>query len=366
MDRLKRFFECYVDITVCNLKCEYCYVRQFKRNTNEIGGFKYPAEHMAKALSKERLGGVCYFNICGGGETMLMPKLEEVVEALLKEGHWVSITTNGTYTQGFETMLQLLNSELCKHLHFAFSLHYLELKRKGWLERFAENVQRVKKVGCSYLVQLNLYDGYDGVIDEIKDYCISNFGAYPQIAATRLTEGKTTIELHTTKTKNEYWQTGKTFQSPLFDFTMQNFMQPRKEFCYAGDWSCLLDLTDGKLRKCYADRKVINVFENIDQKISFEAMGSHCYLRNKYCNNSSHFLSLGVIPELYHDITYTQLRNRPEAGWENAETQEFLSQKLEDNNPLYPWYRRVYINLKEPFRYWGDRVIAKIKRKLRK
>lgn len=366
MDKIKRFFECYVDITVCNLRCEYCYVIQHHRNYQKIDAFRYSPEHMVKALTQKRLGGVCYFNICGGGETMMMPQLDELVSALLTEGHRVSITTNGTYTQGYEKLLKRLSPDLCKHLHFAFSLHYLELKRKGWLERFAENVHMVQKAGCSFLVQLNLYDGYTVVIDEIKEYSMSQFGAYPQIAATRLTEGKTTIELHTAKTKEDYWQTGKTFQSPLFDFTMQNFMQPRKEFCYAGDWSCLLDLTDGTMRKCYGDRKGVNIFEDIERPIPFEAFGSHCYRRNAYCTNSSHFLSLGTIPNIYENITYSQLRNRLEARWEGEEMRVFLSQKLKNQNTQYPLWQRVYVDMKEPFRYWKDRVIHKIKRMMHK
>jgi molybdenum cofactor biosynthesis enzyme MoaA len=171
MDKIRRYFECYVHITVCNLKCEYCYVRQFSKNSNEIATFKYSPEHISKALSLRRLGGVCYFNVCGAGETMMMPDLDLVVSALLNEGHWVSITTNGTYTQGYKKLLERLNSNNCKHLHFAFSFHYLELKRKGWLGRFVENVNRVKDAGCSFVVQMNWYDGYDSVIDEIKDYC---------------------------------------------------------------------------------------------------------------------------------------------------------------------------------------------------
>lgn len=366
MDKIRRYFECYVHITICNLKCEYCYVRQFGRNSNEIATFKYSPEHISKALSIRRLGGVCYFNVCGAGETMMMPDLDLVVTALLNEGHWVSITTNGTYTQAYEQLLEKLNSNNCKHLHFAFSLHYLELKRKGWLGRFVENVKRVKDAGCSFVIQMNWYDGYDSVIDEIKDYCLDNFGSYPQIAATRLMEVKNSIELHTQKTREEYCKIAGSFNSPLFDFTMQNFLKPRKEFCYAGDWSGMLDLTDGSFRKCYGDRKVINIFEDVSKAIPFEAYGSHCHKRNAYCVNNSHFLSWGVIPELYDDITYSQLRNRPEIGWYTDEMKEFSSQKLRYSNEIYSCMRKIFVDMKEPMRWWSVRLLNKLHKIMKK
>ena len=62
-DKIKRFIECFVPITACNLRCHYCYVIQENRRTEKIPQLKYSLEHIAKALSKERFGGICYFSI---------------------------------------------------------------------------------------------------------------------------------------------------------------------------------------------------------------------------------------------------------------------------------------------------------------
>ena len=382
MDKIRRFFECFVPITACNLRCDYCYVIQEKRKLGQVAGFTYSPEHIAMALSKERLGGVCYFSICGAGETLMMPGLSEVVAALLQEGHYVNITTNGTFTSGFRKLLNIITTPavcqgspvaipsavtgtnpLSNHLHFAFSLHFLELERKGLLGRFAENVNSIRAAGCSFVIQMNLYDGYAERLDEIKRYCMDNFGAYPQLAATRLELGNR-IELHTRHTEKEYRDMGGTFNSPLFDFTMRNFNVRRHEFCYAGDWSACLELTGGWMKKCYGDRKAVNIYDDIDKPIPFEAFGSHC--RSLYCVNSSHFLSLGVIPELYRDVSYAGLRNREEAHWYNDEMREFLSGKLVETNSLYPVWRRMWIDIKEPFRLYGTRLRNKIKRMLKK
>ena len=60
------------------------------------------------------------------------------------------------------------------------------------------------------------------------------------------------------------------------------------------------------------------------------------------------------------------MRNRPDAGWESDEMQAFLKQKLKNQNAQYPLWRKIYIDMKEPFRYWKDRVIHKLKRMMNK
>lgn len=124
--------------------------------------------------------------------------------------------------------------------------------RLNLLEKFFENIQKVKDAGASFMVQINLCDEYVPYLDEIKRLCIENVGAMPQVAATRKEEtGLRKIELLTQRTKEEYIDAGATFDSPLFDFTMKNFNVRRHEFCYAGDWSGNLDLSTGILRRCY-------------------------------------------------------------------------------------------------------------------
>ena len=58
--------------------------------------FKYTPEHIGKCLTKERLGGVSFFSICGAGETLAQPETLKIAKELLKNGHIVNITTNGT------------------------------------------------------------------------------------------------------------------------------------------------------------------------------------------------------------------------------------------------------------------------------
>ena len=342
MDKIKRFFECLIPVTACNLKCSYCYVIQRNNRKNTMANLKYSPERIGEALNKKRLGGICYFSICGAGETTLQIGLEDIVYNILKQGHYINITTNGTITQRLEDILKKAE-KYANHLHFAFSLHYLELKRLNLLETFFDNVNMVKQKGASILIQLNLCDEYIPYLDEIEKICVEKTGAKPQIAATRKEErGLQKIELYTNHTKEEYIEIGQKFESPLFEFTMKNFNVKRKEFCYAGDWSAILDLSTGIMRRCYNSYIYQDIFKKPKEKIRFLAIGNCC--GSPFCMNSSHFMSLGVIPSI-ETPTYEKLRNRSESAWYTETMRKFLNQKLIDNNREYNFFRKIFSNI---------------------
>lgn len=60
---------------------------------------------MGNALTKERLGGVCYFSICGAGETLIPKYITDITFNLLNQGHYVNLTTNGTITNRFDEII---------------------------------------------------------------------------------------------------------------------------------------------------------------------------------------------------------------------------------------------------------------------
>lgn len=355
MEQIKRFIECYVPVSCCNMKCEYCYVVQEGRNKNTMPHFKYTIEQMRSALKKDRLGGTCYFNLCGLGETLLPKEMPDIVHMLLDNGHYVNITNNGTMTKNIDKILAYEKDKLHR-LNFSFSFHYLELMRLGLLDAFFDNINKVKQAGCSFVLQLNWCDSYEPYIEQIKQIAIEKVGAYPQIALTRK-ESDNKMEIFTAKGEGHYIQQARSFNSPLFEMTLQNFSKKRREFCYAGDWSCILDLETGMIKKCYATDEYFNIFENPKQKIKFEAIGKNC--RSPYCVNSSHFLSLGTIPSREFP-TYAALRNRKEANWYTFEMESFLSHKLKENNKLYPFYKRWYLNLKQGIPYHLRRFIKRM------
>ena len=140
----------------------------------------------------------------------------------------------------------------------------------------------------------------------------------------------------------EYINLGESFNSPLFKFTMDNFMVKRNEFCYAGDWTFKLDLATGNLSDCYLSPYHQNIYKNIKRPIKFRAIGKKC--PNPYCVNSSHFMSLGAIPTL-KTPTYASLRNRDAADWYTPCMKDFLNCKLYESNKEYSPYKKAMTNV---------------------
>lgn len=333
MEKIRRFFECLLPVTACNLKCSYCYVIQRDNRKMKIPELRYSPERIGQGLTKERLGGTCYFSICGAGETLLPEETIQITREILKQGHYVNLTTNGTLSKRFEELMRLPDEQK-ERLHFAFSLHYLELKRLNKLDEFFSNVKKVRNNNCSIVVQLNLCDEYVPYLDEIGNLCIKEIGALPQMAATRKENNLSKdVKFLTSYSKEEYYNIGRKYQSPLFDFTMQNFGRKQTGFCYAGDWGRQLNLATGVFSRCYASRIKQDIFKDITKPIDFCAIGNHC--QSLFCMNSSHFLSLGIIPDQYQDVSYAQLRNRSEANWYTERMQIALGGKLKDSNPCY-------------------------------
>lgn len=367
MENIKRFIECLLPTTVCNLQCEYCYLIQENRRSMKMIELDYSIPHILQCLTKERMGGTCYFSICGAGETFLQKECRPLVKGLLKEGHYVNVTNNGTITTELKLLIDSLTVEERKRLHLAFSLHYLELKNKKLLDSFFSNVNYVKENDISFVVQLNLYDKYIEHLDEIKKRCINEMGALPQVALTRKENTSTDFEILTKLSNEEYFNIGNQFNSELFTFTYKNFNKKRKEFCYAGLWSMTLDLKTGILRDCYASIREQNIFIDPKKKIRFKAIGCNC--RSRYCINSSHFMALGIIPSV-DTPSYCDLRNRSEVNWYSKEMKYVLSKQFKDYQRQYTSFEKCFITYSTRVRkyinntiYYCKIIRNKIKRK---
>lgn len=360
METIKRFVECLVPVSQCNLKCSYCYVIQENRRNSTTSPFACSPEEIGYAFRKERWGGTMLVNLCGFGETLLLPAMTNIIYHILQQGHFINVTTNGTISKRFDEIIQF-PKELLSRLCFAFSLHYTELIRTHNLENFIDNVNKVKAAGCSILVQLNLSDEYIENIDEIKRICVENFGAYPQAALTRRENDD--MSIFTNYTNDEYLAFGKSFDSPLFDFTYKNFKVKRKEFCYAGAWSYTLDLATGDLSSCYFSRPFYNIYANPNSKIKSLPVGCNCH--NPYCVNSSHFMSLGIIPSIPCP-TYVDLRDRADAQWYTTEMKNFLNTHLYDSNRQFNLCKKIGANIYFFSYYAFYRLLGAAKRMIKK
>lgn len=328
MDSIKRFITCGVPVTACNFKCHYCYVGQKGSNTNQIRPFVAPGKTLAKYLSKERLGGCCYFNLCGLGETMLHPELIPFIQGLAANGHYADIITNGTISSRIDELIKTLTVEQQKHIIIKFSFHYLELKRTDLMDKFIENVNKIKESAISYSIEITPNDELVEHIDDIKLFSLKHFGALPHITVAR-NEATDEIALLTKYNREEYKKIWSTFDSKLFDFKINIFNQKRCEFCYAGDWSLALNLETGTYYQCYNGAPLGNICNG--GPIRFKAIG---YCQMPHCYNGHAFLALGNIPQMITP-TYAEERDRETADgghWLKDECRMFFSTKLCESN----------------------------------
>lgn len=344
MDKIKRFIDIAVPVQTCNLRCPYCYIAQEDKFLAALPYFMYDAKTMGKALSKERLGGVCHFNLCGGGETLLPPQMTDILYELLAQGHYLAVVTNGTVTKRFEEICSF-PEEFRKRLLFKFSFHYTELLRLNKFDVFWDNVHRMKNAGCSFSVELTPNDETIPYIDDIKKMCMEQVGALCHITVARK-ETDPELPILTDLSREDYIKTWGSFDSDLFKFKMSTFNVKRKEFCYAGYWTATLNLGTGILRQCYCGKYIQNIFKDIDKPIKWQAIGTHC--TEPHCHNSHVWLTLGDIPTL-DTPTYSSMRNRVcEDGseWLQPEMKEFLSEKLKDNNTEFTEKEQKAVNRK--------------------
>lgn len=329
LDKIKKFIDCYIPITTCNFRCPYCYITQNNRWNDALPEFKYSAQYVRKALSKERLGGTCLLNMCGGGETLLPPYIIELLKELLEEGHYIWVITNGSLNKRFEEISKFPKNLLYR-LAFKFSFHYLELKRLNKLEDYVKNIKLMQDSGASFSIEITPYDELIEYIDEIKEFSLKNFGALPHITVAR--EDNTDNKKILTKlSKQEYNKVWSQFNSKMFSFKLSTFLVKRKEYCYAGKWSYILDIGKGVLSQCYSNNLQQNIFENM-KPIKIKSVGRKCL--EPHCYNSHAFLTWGDIPRLKAPYYY-EMRNRiqsDEKEWLNPYMKEFCSHKLEENN----------------------------------
>lgn len=343
MDKVKRFIDCMYTATKCNLRCSYCYITQEKKWEDKLPKLKYSPEVIGEGLSQARLGGICHINICGVGETLIPPEMTDIIYNILKQGHYVMVITNGTISKRFDEIIKF-PKEYLDRLSFKFSFHYEELIRLQLMDEFFHNVHKVSDAGASFSLEITPHDGLIDRIPEIKEICLKNVGAFCHVTVAR-DASKFKIPILTNLTREEYMNTWGNFDSEMFRFKMSTFGVKRKEFCYAGDWTCFLNLVSGIMTPCYYMYGGQNIFDDITKPIHFEAMGE-CHL--SHCYNSHAFLTIGAIPEL-ETPQYLEMRDRIDQQgnhWVKPQMREFFSTKLVDSNEEYDDKRKRRIRLK--------------------
>lgn len=347
MEPIKRLITVFIPLQKCNLKCEYCYISQLDAWKAAPEQSNYSAEHIARCFSRERLGGTCLINFTGDGETLLQTDLPEIVEGVLREGHFVEVVTNGIVTKQLRRMLEI-DPAILPQLEFKLSFHYKELKDKNLLEQFFDNVQSIRKAGASFTLELMAYDAIEEDIDNIKQICLEKAGACCHATIGR-DESTTERTLLTQHSKEEFQDIWRPLESTMMEIKFDLLDVKRREFCYAGCWSLYVNMYTGESQSCYWIPSNQNIFEDPDKPIKFLPVGYAC--PQPFCINGHAHLTLGMIPELEMP-TYNDIRNRQcsDGGeWFSPEGRDFYSTRLYEANEEYTQLQKILYTIKEPF-----------------
>lgn len=329
---MRKLFFFGVPLSICNLRCHYCYLTtRASQYEGVIPEMQYDPEQVAYAMRQTRIGGEGYFNICADGETLLLPRLDEYVDLLAKEGHWIELVSNMAVTKKLNQILDLGPRRL-SHVEFKCSLHYLQLKERNLLDVFAENVNRAYEAGASTNIEITPSDELIPYIDEVKQYCLDNFGALAHLTIAR-DDSSPLIARLTRLSLEEYNATWSTFDSSFWQYKSTIFGKKQTGFCNAGSWSYYVNMATGDARQCYCGRMVGNIFSDPNKPLPNEPIGE-CPL--PHCYNGHVLLTLGDIagatPVKYGDI---RDRERPDGShWLHPELKAAFNTKLQDSNEL--------------------------------
>lgn len=351
---IQRFIDINISgTTTCNFHCEYCYVwRKEEFKEGNLLSEEHSVKEIREGLSKERLGGICFINLCARGETLLAQNIVELIYALLDEGHYVSVVTNGTVTSKIKEILSLPD-KLLGRMFFKISFHYIELKRLGVLERFWDNIDEISGSRCSYTLEITPGDGSVKYIDEMKDLALKKTnGALPHVSFTR-DSNKAGFDLLSKYSIEDYRSIWGQFDSKMFDLKSKWYGKNMQQYqCYAGNWSYLIDLNSGNVRPCYHSEVIGNIFDREMKAFPVRPVDHNCKV--SYCFNNHAFLAWGCVPDILCG-SYLDMRNRTDKkgkAWLKPEMAEVMSQKLSDHNyrHLGKWddYGKLYEKNRKP------------------
>jgi pyruvate-formate lyase-activating enzyme len=292
--------------------------------------FKYSPEFIGKALSAERLGGVCHIHLTSFGETLIRPEMIEVVRELLKQGHYIGILTNGTLTKRIKQLSEL-PLEMRERIFFKMSFHYLEFIKNKILDQFFHNIDIIKKTGMSFTVELVASDEHEPYIEDIKKITKERLGAYCHLTIPRVEDTQKLKQLASRYSLEEYYKVWKSFNSELFEMKYKLWGQNlRRHFCYAGAFTGELVLNTGIMKTCMNQFTRQNIFQDITKPVLNLPVGHKCAV--PHCYNSHYLLNFGNIAEI-NISNYAEVRNRicdDGTEWLTPRMKAFLSQRCDD------------------------------------
>ena len=323
---IKKYIGVHIKENLCNLDCSYCYLSANPYRRRENIGVKNPhnPKYIRLCMSRDKMGGSCFICLTASGETMLADNIIEVCHELLKEGHYLHIVTNGTTLKLIDKLIKQ-TGEYSRNILFKLSFQYIQLKEKKLLNVFSEVVELIHKSPSSYTIELMPHDELCEYVDEVKEYSLQYFGAYPHITLGR-DDGRK-ARLLTDMKATDYFDIWSAFGSPMFDLKRRVYLSNEKS-CRAGEKSLFIDLYSGNISRCVFDESVGNIYLDDIRNLEINSVLNSC--PNKYCYNCHVYVPLNILP-MDNVPTYAEIRDRIRkdgSHWIKENMRRYLSIKL--------------------------------------
>lgn len=349
--QIQKIINVYVPGNVCNMRCSYCYVTEcLKSNHEEHAVFQYSVEHMIEAFRPERIGGIAYILVIGGGETLIPPEVVPFVKGLLRQGHVVEVVTNNTLDHRIDELLEVPVEDRAR-LIVKCSLHWKELIRMGKVESFFANIRKIVAAGASSYPCLVLGDEYMDCLDEICEACEKEIGALPQCTPCvtvnnredYLRGGETMTQPPCTEEFVKRIE--KKFESRLFSEVVRFLdIDVQNVFCYAGKYAFVVNMDTGIILKCHNVLTDDNFFENIDEPYEGEVIGCECGVASCSCNYNLY--AAGMIPEIPNVPTYAELICQREGLFQD-EVKRLMDVKVCEGKKILSEEEKIHFLMKQ-------------------
>jgi organic radical activating enzyme len=342
---------------VCNLGCEYCYVSAKTTGARDKNtSFNYPLEQIAKAISKERLGGYAFITYVGGGETILPKQSLQLIKLFLEEGHFLNnIVSNMTLRPQLEELLAF-PKELLERVSFTISMHWLELKKKNLLDVFFENINKLKENNITFHANMCVSPKEIPHMEEVKTICLEKMGLLPNIGFAH--DAKSGWKLYSSITPEDIACIEKLFDMPQAKSSKHNIYDDlAKDFCYIGDWGFIFNLETGTISACFDSPTMQNIVKDISKPIKFEAIGC---CSTSHCTMGPAFQTFGFVPK-YDKFIPTYYDFYTDRVFKGSQYENFANYKLSAANKEYSSIKKCWIKLKA--RAWQIKRALKNKRR---
>src|SRR5688572_3151851 len=166
----KRPYFAHLALThVCNLRCSFCHIPEYKVQELDTNGMK-------RVVDKLDEMGIAYLSISGGGEPLLRKDFAEILNYAAGRGMYVKLTSNGTMPQSkYDELLACGVSEIAISLDGVRGnqLPYAHVGPKVLqsIRYLNDNLPPDKKL----ILNITVSHSNSDQVDDIVDYCTRAF-----------------------------------------------------------------------------------------------------------------------------------------------------------------------------------------------